>query len=54
MGGFELSDDNMRSVYCPIGFAHGFCVLSGVADVIYKQSNYYADDHRAGHRLQRS
>jgi dTDP-4-dehydrorhamnose 3,5-epimerase len=45
---FELSDDNMRSVYCPIGFAHGFCVLSGVADVMYKQSNYYADATERG------
>src|SRR5947209_6559709 len=40
---FELSDDNMRLAYCPVGFAHGFCVLSDVADVIYKQSNYYTD-----------
>ena len=38
---FELTDENMRIVYCPIGFAHGFCTLSDVADVIYKQSNYY-------------
>jgi dTDP-4-dehydrorhamnose 3,5-epimerase len=40
---FELTEENMRSVYCPVGFAHGFCVLSDVADVMYKQSNYYAD-----------
>ena len=26
--GFELSDENMRIAYCPIGFAHGFCALS--------------------------
>jgi dTDP-4-dehydrorhamnose 3,5-epimerase len=39
---FELSDDNLRVVYCPIGFAHGFCTLSDVADVVYKQSGYYA------------
>jgi len=38
---FELTDENMRIVYCPIGFAHGFCTLSDVADVIYKQSNYF-------------
>jgi dTDP-4-dehydrorhamnose 3,5-epimerase len=41
--GFELTEDNMWTAYCPIGFAHGFCVLSDVADVVYKQSNYYAD-----------
>lgn len=46
--GFELTDDNLRMAYCPIGFAHGFCVLSDVADVIYKQSNYYADETERG------
>ncbi len=43
----------MHIVYCPIGFAHGFCVLSDVADVLYKQSNYYADETERGHRLRR-
>jgi dTDP-4-dehydrorhamnose 3,5-epimerase len=46
--GFELSEDNMRMLYCPVGFAHGFCVLSDVADVMYKQSNYYADETERG------
>jgi dTDP-4-dehydrorhamnose 3,5-epimerase len=46
--GFELSDDNMRWVYCPVGFAHGFCVLSDVADVMYKQDRYYADATERG------
>jgi dTDP-4-dehydrorhamnose 3,5-epimerase len=45
---FELDEDNLRSAYCPIGFAHGFCVLSDTADVMYKQSNYYADDTERG------
>ncbi len=45
---FELTEENMHSVYCPIGFAHGFCVLSDVADVMYKQSNYYADETERG------
>jgi dTDP-4-dehydrorhamnose 3,5-epimerase len=40
--GFELTEDNLHIVYCPIGFAHGFCVISESADVMYKQSNYYA------------
>jgi dTDP-4-dehydrorhamnose 3,5-epimerase len=46
--GFELTDENMRIAYCPVGFAHGFCVLSDVADVMYKQSNYYADETERG------
>ena len=46
--GFELTDENLRMAYCPVGFAHGFCVLSDVADVMYKQSNYYADDTERG------
>ncbi len=28
-------------LYVPVGFAHGFCVLSEVADVLYKQTAYY-------------
>jgi dTDP-4-dehydrorhamnose 3,5-epimerase len=46
--GFELTEENMHILYCPIGFAHGFCVLSDVADVLYKQSNYYADETERG------
>ena len=45
---FPLDEDNMRMVYCPVGFAHGFCVVSDVADVMYKQSNYYADETERG------
>src|SRR5262245_44800351 len=45
---FHLDEDNMRSVYCPVGFAHGFCVVSDVADVMYKQSNYYSDATERG------
>ena len=38
---FELSDANHRQLFVPVGFAHGFCVTSEVADVTYKVSNYY-------------
>jgi dTDP-4-dehydrorhamnose 3,5-epimerase len=46
--GFTLSGENMLILYCPIGFAHGFCTLSESADVIYKQSNYYAAETERG------
>ena len=39
--GVELDDEHMRVLYVPVGFAHGFCVLSEVADVLYKQTAYY-------------
>jgi dTDP-4-dehydrorhamnose 3,5-epimerase len=39
--GFQLDDENLHVLYVPVGFAHGFCVLSDVADVLYKQSRYY-------------
>jgi dTDP-4-dehydrorhamnose 3,5-epimerase len=42
--GVELDDESMRELYIPVGFAHGFCVLSEVADVIYKQTAYYDPD----------
>ncbi|CAN5267281.1 dTDP-4-dehydrorhamnose 3,5-epimerase [soil metagenome] len=38
---YELSDENLHQLYCPVGFAHGFCVVSDVADVIYSCSAYY-------------
>lgn len=39
---YTLSDVNKYVLYAPIGFAHGFCVVSDVADVIYKQDAYYS------------
>jgi dTDP-4-dehydrorhamnose 3,5-epimerase len=39
--GFELNDENLRQLYCPEGFAHGFCVTGESADLIYKCSTYY-------------
>jgi dTDP-4-dehydrorhamnose 3,5-epimerase len=39
--GVELDEQSMRELYLPVGFAHGFCVLSDVADVMYKQTAYY-------------
>lgn len=39
--GTELSDENLRSLWVPPGFAHGFMVLTDVADVIYKCTRLY-------------
>jgi dTDP-4-dehydrorhamnose 3,5-epimerase len=38
---FELNDENCRQLFVPVGFAHGFCVTSDVADFTYKVSSYY-------------
>jgi dTDP-4-dehydrorhamnose 3,5-epimerase len=45
---FELTDENLHKLYCPIGFAHGFCVLSENADVMYKQAPYYDEELERG------
>jgi dTDP-4-dehydrorhamnose 3,5-epimerase len=45
--GTELDDENLHSMWIPEGFAHGFCVLSDIADVIYKcTAPYVAADDR--------
>jgi dTDP-4-dehydrorhamnose 3,5-epimerase len=46
--GFELDDEHHRQLYCPDGFAHGFCVLSEVADVVYMTSAYYDPGRESG------
>ena len=47
---FELSDENLHQLYCPIGFAHGFCVTSESADVMYKCDSYYDESIERGIR----
>jgi dTDP-4-dehydrorhamnose 3,5-epimerase len=48
--GFKLDDVNHHQVYCPEGFAHGFCVLSEVADVAYGCTTYYNPETEGGFR----
>jgi dTDP-4-dehydrorhamnose 3,5-epimerase len=48
---FELSDENHHQLYCPNGFAHGFCVLSDVADVVYRCSAYHDPTRERGFRF---
>jgi dTDP-4-dehydrorhamnose 3,5-epimerase len=49
--GFELNDENHHQLYCPDGFAHGFCVVSDVSDVVYRCSAYYDADRESGFRF---
>jgi dTDP-4-dehydrorhamnose 3,5-epimerase len=48
--GVELDDERHQQLYCPDGFAHGFCVLSDVADVVYRCSSYYDPARESGFR----
>jgi dTDP-4-dehydrorhamnose 3,5-epimerase len=45
---FVLSDKNAQQVFIPVGFAHGFCVTSEEADVVYKVSSYYEGETERG------
>ena len=39
--GAELSETNGHQLFIPGGFAHGFCVLTEVAEIVYKCSEFY-------------
>ena len=43
-----LSDEDHKLLYVPEGFAHGFCVLSEEANVMYKVSSEYSPEHEGG------
>jgi dTDP-4-dehydrorhamnose 3,5-epimerase len=44
----HLSDENKRQLFLPAGFAHGFCVLSESAQVVYKCTDFYASEDEGG------
>lgn len=46
--GVELSDETARTLYVPVGLAHGFVVISEVADVVYRCSAYFDPATEAG------
>jgi dTDP-4-dehydrorhamnose 3,5-epimerase len=43
--GVRLSGENKRMLWIPSGFAHGFRVISEMAQVLYKATDYYAPEH---------
>jgi dTDP-4-dehydrorhamnose 3,5-epimerase len=43
--GVRLSAESHQLLWVPIGFAHGFCVLSEFAEVLYKATDFYAPEH---------
>lgn len=42
---FRISGENKRMLWLPAGFAHGFCVASETAHVLYKATDFYAPEH---------
>ena len=48
--GAKLSADDFRQMFIPPGFAHGFCVLSDVAEVAYKCTDFYDRSDEIGLR----
>jgi len=43
--GVRLSAENKKQLWIPEGFAHGFMVISEVAEFLYKATDYYAPEH---------
>jgi dTDP-4-dehydrorhamnose 3,5-epimerase len=43
--GVELSAENHRQMWIPAGFGHGFLVLSGYADFLYKTTDYWVAEY---------
>ena len=46
--GERLTAEGKRMMWIPPGFAHGFCVLSATAEILYKCTDYYAPEEERG------
>ena len=44
----ELTEDNKKMILIPRGFAHGFCTLTDICEVLYKVDNFYSKENEAG------
>ena len=48
--GVDLTEENQRMLWVPKGFAHGFLVVSDLAEVLYKVTDYWSKEHERGLR----
>ena len=46
--GVNLSEHNNKQLWVPEGFAHGFLVISDIAECLYKTTEYYSPEHERG------
>lgn len=44
----ELSENNKKMIFIPRGFAHGFCTLTEISEILYKVDNFYSPDLESG------